>query len=90
MTAAELITRWERIAAHPAALGDDAWLNDLDRSARAPYRERLRAADASFKAATRPVRTCLWGEANAQRHGWTRRRNWWYYRIPAAGIPDEV
>ncbi len=98
MTPAELIERWERIAANPVALGSDDWLNDLDvrqllhdleRRARAPYRDRLRAADARFRAATLPVRACLWGEANAERHGWTRRRNWWYYRIPAAGIPDD-
>ena len=97
MTPAELIERWERIAAGPVALGDDDWLNDLDvrqllhdlgLRERAPYRDRLRAADARFRAATLPVRTCLWGEENAHRHGWTRRRNWWYYRIPAAGIPD--
>jgi hypothetical protein len=98
MTPAELIERWERIAAHPVALGHDDWLNDLDvrqllhdlrRRERAPYRARLQASDAAFKAFTRPVRTCLWGEANAERNGWTRRRNWWYYRIPAAGIPED-
>ncbi len=98
MTPAELIERWERIAAEPVALEEYGWLNDLDvrqllhdldRAARAPYRDRLRAADATFKAGTLPVRTCLWGEANARRHGWTRRRNWWYYRIPAAGLPAE-
>jgi hypothetical protein len=98
VTAGELIGRWERIAAQPVALNDDDWLNDVDvrqllhdlsRTERAPYRERLRTADAAFKAATLPVRTCLWGEANARRHGWTRRRNWWYYRIPAAGLRGE-
>ncbi len=97
MTAAQLIERWERTAARPEPLGHDDWLNDLDvrqlihdldRPARGPYRERLRLADVRFRAGTRPVRECLWGPANAAKHGWTRRRNWWYYRVPAAGVPE--
>lgn len=93
MTAAELVRRWERIAARPVALDDDDWLNDLDvrqllhehdPAELVPYRERVRLADQRFRAATQRVDACLWGAANAERHGWTPRRNWWYWRAPAA------
>ena len=92
MTAAELVARWERTARDPVALGDDDWLNDLvvrellhglDPAELVPYRERLRLADDRFRRATVAVPDCLWGAANAAQHGWTRRRNWWYWRVPA-------
>jgi hypothetical protein len=44
----------------------------------------LDAIDARFIASTREVRTCVWGEANARDEGWTREREWWYYREPVA------
>ena len=92
MTAAELVARWERIARAPVALDDDDWLNDvdvrellhgLDPAELIPYRERLRLADARFRAATRAVPECVWGADNAAAHGWTPHRNWWYWRVPA-------
>lgn len=73
----------------------DEYLNDMD--ARriinellpvATVRERqeveavLPQLDARFFAATRPVATCIWGEANAAKRGYDERRDWWYYRVP--------
>lgn len=93
-----LLAAWEHTAStlpHGYELGLDDWLNDLDGrrllaealgddARRAPtFRARLAAADALVRAATRPFPLCLWGTANAARHGYDRERHWYYFVVPA-------
>jgi len=92
-----LIARWEATADDIEAgrTGDlDEYLNDLDLrrlidevltalpDTRGPLLRRLRAADGRVREATVPVEECLWGAAAAARHGWNRRRQWWYHAVP--------
>ena len=92
-----LLRMWERLVAsvergYPLTLDD--YVNDLDgrqilaetlaalpQAATPAQRERLARADARLRAASRPG-PCLWGDANAQAHGWTPRTHWWYFRHP--------
>jgi len=95
-----LVKIWEKTArsvrkGYP--LGMDDYLNDLDvrqliaetRPLASPEeRKKLRArvikADTVFKNHSRAARYCLWGARVARRRGWTSRKNWWYYRLPAS------
>jgi hypothetical protein len=95
-----LVKRWEettRSVSKKYPLGMDDYLNDLDVRqliaetlplASLEERKKLRArvvqADTLFKNHSRAARYCLWGARVARRHGWTSRKNWWYYRLPAA------
>ena len=71
----------------------EEWLNDLDgreiiqdlldhvpesRTALAA----VEPADERFGASTIPTEQCVWGDGTASRHGWTREKNWWYWRDP--------
>ena len=42
----------------------------------------LPALDSRFFSATRPVPSCIWGDQNAIKHGYSADRDWWYYRLP--------
>lgn len=79
----------------PAYICFDEFLNDadgrhileeclalLDRGELEAVARRVAAADARFSAATVPSRRCIWGEHNAEKHGYTPSRNWYYYRVP--------
>jgi hypothetical protein len=50
-------------------VGPDAWeeISELDRRA---------------KSHLKPVSRCVWGDAAAKRHGWSARKQWWYYAVP--------
>lgn len=94
-----LIAEWERVAeevgGEPYEFGLDDYLNDLDtrdilqgalKAAGADHRSihaALEAADEQFKAGTHAVKECLWGESLASQHGWSAKKEWWYYRVPA-------
>jgi len=99
-----LIAEWERVAeeigGEPYEFGLDDYLNDLDTrdilhgaleaagtDARA-IRAAMEAADEQFKAATKSVKECLWGESLARQHGWSAKKEWWYYRVPAESGAD--
>lgn len=73
----------------------DEYLNDMDgrkiidallpvasESERQKVTTEVRQLDARFFAVTRPVDDCIWGADNARKHGYTRQRDWWYYRVP--------
>jgi hypothetical protein len=90
-----LVTSWEQVAAHIEQGYDltlDDYLNDLDTrqilevvlaampEPDGPLLDRMRAADDRVRAATVPVRQCVWGEGASP--GWSSRRNWWYFVIP--------
>lgn len=93
-----LLARWEGIVDQVAAgypVGLDDYLDDMDvrdlvegalrvaapRAARGAA-ARLSAADARLKALVVPAGSCLWGEEAAREHGWTPRRQWWYFSVP--------
>jgi len=42
----------------------------------------LPALDSRFVAATRPVPSCVWGDWNAAKYGYSPARDCWYYRLP--------
>lgn len=93
-----LVEGWERTVGYVAggeyAWGEDDYLNDVDgRDILAgvlaaapleaePFMQRIEEADVRFRERTKPTRECIWGPENERRHGWTRERNWWYYRRP--------
>jgi hypothetical protein len=92
-----LVRDWENTASRVEA-GDERWMweewvNDLD--AREILHDLLdnvpesrdaiqaiEAADRRFVASAVPTETCESGDDNAARHGWTREKNWWYWRKP--------
>lgn len=93
-----LVAAWERFAREVAAGytgGLDEWLNDVDgreildaalavasTDERRALRRRVRLADELARAHSRPAGRCLWGAANAAKHGWNPGRNWWYFMQP--------
>jgi hypothetical protein len=102
-----LVRRWNQTARQVRRgyrMGLEEYLNDLDGrqliaetlplatpAERKKLRSRVLEADTVFKTHSTAVRSCLWGAREAKRRGWTSRKNWWYYRIPAApGRPLKV
>jgi len=97
---AGLVGRWKETAREVSRgypLGLDDYLNDLDGrqliaealplstpAERKKLRSRVLEADTVFKNHSTAVRFCLWGAREAHRRGWTSRKNWWYFRIPAS------
>jgi hypothetical protein len=97
---AGLVRRWKetaRAVRRGYPLGLDDYLNDLDGrqliaevlplatpAERKKLRSRVIEADTVFRNHSTAVRFCLWGAREANRRGWTSRRNWWYYRLPDA------
>ncbi|MBL8858886.1 MAG: hypothetical protein JNL28_10305 [Planctomycetes bacterium] len=93
-----LVGAWEQFAAEVErgyAQGLDDWLNDVDRrdildaalrvasaDERRALRKRVRIADELVRAHLQPAGRCLWGAANAAKHGWNPGRQWWYFLEP--------
>jgi hypothetical protein len=92
-----LVTRWERLASEVDAVKRqwlwEEWLNDLDvreiiqdlfdnvPESRIAL-DVVERADKRFASATIPTDECQWGDYNAERHGWTPDKNWWYWCEP--------
>jgi hypothetical protein len=92
-----LVGKWERIASQVEGGSErwvwEEWVNHLDgrEIIQDPFdnvpesRTALDAvdrADERFAASTIPTDECEWGDGTAERHGWTREKNWWYWRKP--------
>lgn len=92
-----LIAHWARIVdsiERGYTLTMDDYLNDLDarhelarrlrkQTITVENREMLAELDQRFKDATAESAECVWGEENATDEGWTPKREWYYYRLPA-------
>lgn len=92
-----LVSSWERLASQVEAGNEqwvwEEWVNDLDGreiiqdlldnvpESQAAL-EAVVLADKRFTASTIRTDECQWGDHNAARHGWTRDKNWWYWRKP--------
>lgn len=92
-----LVARWSRRASDLASRTEawtwEEWLNDLDTreilqdlldhvpTSRVAL-PKIEDADARFLGAATETAECQWGAENATRHGWTREKNWWYWRKP--------
>lgn len=96
-----LIDSWQRAVEQVERGYDltfDDYLNDLDgremirrllpRGKKPPA--RLVRADRRFRAATRKVTTCVWGEKNRRKHNWTPAANWWYFALPIKSAFEEA
>lgn len=84
----------------------DNWLNDVDvrelilealpmfsREEMGEHALKLDQADATFRAATRDFKKCVWGKGTARKERWTPEKNWWYFRTPLssnAQLEDEL
>ncbi len=84
----------------------DNWRNDVDvrelilealpmfsREEMGDHALKLDAADATFKAATRAFKRCVWGHGTQKKEKWTAETNWWYFRTPLrsnAQLEDEL
>jgi hypothetical protein len=92
-----LLDRWEQITArverHATWLWEE-WVDDLDVReiledvlAHVPEaagaRPSVEAVDERFRAAAVATESCAWGDDVAERNGWTREREWWYWTAPA-------
>ena len=98
-----LVAEWERTVRQIESgypLGLDDYLNDLDgrqlledvlevaaEVARDTATKRLEIADARARRNVRWVDECLWGARVADREGWTRDGNWWYFAVPRSPGP---
>lgn len=99
-----LVQRWSRFVESVGEgyrLGADDFLNDLDTrqliedalAVASPAQMKavasdLAHADGLLRKIAHPVEKCLWGYETAKTSGWTAKRNWWYFVIPAKGDPD--
>ena len=92
-----LVSDWEELTseveAGVARWMWEEWLNDLDTREilqdlldNVPESRRalqaIDAADKRFAASTISTDECEWGDGTAARHGWSREKNWWYWRKP--------
>jgi hypothetical protein len=94
-----LVRSWERITSQVEGGSErwmwEEWLNELDGreiiqdlfdnvpESRVAV-DAVERADRRFAASTTPTDECEWGAENAARYGWTREKNWWYWRKPRA------
>lgn len=94
---AGLIERWEEIVSQVERgyeLTIDDYLNDVDLrdileavwplasdEQRRPLRARRELADNRYRAVTQDCPP-LWGEAVTEEMGFTREKEWWYFRRP--------
>jgi hypothetical protein len=91
-----LVGEWTRIAAAVERRETwlwEEWVNDLDTRdilddvlvnvpEAAGARPSVEAVDERFRAAAVATEACAWGDEVAQREGWTREREWWYWTAP--------
>ncbi len=93
-----LVARWRRTATR-AESGEqhwvwEDWVNDLDTRniiqnllEHVPESRgslpQIEEADARFRNGTVESHRCVWGEENAEKHGWTSEKEWWYWRQPS-------
>ena len=98
-----LVTSWEKTSTETATgyvLGFDDFLNALDgrqilgevlqvspEEQKQSLQSRLKKADKLFMVSTVESATCIWGKSNEEQFGYSRKENWYYYRIPI-GVPD--
>jgi hypothetical protein len=96
-----LLRNWERFVESVSkgyAFDAEDYLNDLDARqlieetlAVAPPAQKkavadnLRRIDDRLRKLVQPVEKCLWGADAARENGWTAKKNWWYFVVPAAG-----
>ena len=93
-----LVASWEAAVASVAGGEEqyqDDYLNDMDGrrileeamaaappAERSAWAERVRVADETIRRHLVPTASCLWGEENAAKHGYSRDVDWWYYHRP--------
>jgi hypothetical protein len=98
-----LITSWEKTSTEIAtgySFGFDDFLNDMDgrqilsdvlqvatEEQKRSIESRLIEADKLFMASTIESVACIWDKANEEQLGYSREKNWYYYRTPI-GLPD--
>jgi len=99
-----LIPRWEGVVQEVVNgydAMDLEYLNDMDvrhiieavwplasDAQRGTYERRLNDADRRLLAVTEPVPECIWGVRNEAEQGYTRERDWYYYRVPKVKGPN--
>jgi 5-formyltetrahydrofolate cyclo-ligase len=92
-----LVSGWKKLASEVEGDTEEfmweEWMNDLDGreiiqdlldnvpESRAAT-DDVEQADKRFAAFTIPTDECEWGAVNAADNGWTREKNWWYWRKP--------
>lgn len=93
-----LVASWEATVASVAVgeeQCEDDYLNDMDGrhileealaaappAERSAWSARVRLADVTIRRHLVPTASCIWGEENAVKHGYTRDSDWWYYHRP--------
>ena len=99
-----LVRAWESTVASIVRgyeFGIDDYLNDLDgrqliseivaiadAASRLKYEDRVRRSDERVRKVLRATGECLWGDADAKRHGWSADKNWWYFSVPKTAGPE--
>lgn len=97
-----LVRTWECVVESVASgreQDNDEYLNDMDgrrileealaiasSPERARWVERVRIADERIRPHLVPTEECIWGEANAEKYGYSRVRDWWHCHRPIAGL----
>ncbi len=54
----------------------------------ASVRTRLSLADTQLRSCLTPSPSCIWGIPQAEKHGYSPERHWYYYAIPAHAPTD--
>jgi len=94
VTLPALIAEWARVVdghATDVPTANDTWCDDLlvrhaiaerlrERSTTAETRDLLAELDAEFREATEERESCVLGDDQAVANGWTRRREWYFWR----------
>ncbi len=99
-----LVADWEGVVEDMAeegyGFGLDDLLNDMDARdilegallaagvEAGAARAATQLADDEFKSLSVPTDKCLWGESIAKKNGWTHKKQWWYFRVPAKRNED--
>jgi len=93
-----IVADWERTVAETVEgyrLEFEDYLNDMDgrsileevlavasEEQKQNVQARIGSADALFVAHTVSSSQCVWGEHTEAKHGYSREKDWWYYRVP--------
>ena len=97
-----LVRMWEHVVASVASgesQDRDDYLNDMDgrrileealavapAEERSKWAARVQAADDRIRLYLIPTEECLWGDDNARKEGYSRKRDRWYYHSPKGGL----